>query len=671
MKYLTFCKEAFATYPVAILAPKLNQQGMTQEYLDISNLAPEHVIAYQLFINGKKTNATERKEFLDDLLPILDDLETQYLLVTDGEYFKTLTGTNKADAYLGYVLPNKYPASMAGQFNVIFIPNFRQVFYNPAPTRAKIKQAMDALYDHAKEQYTEPGHEILHHAVYPESVTDIALWLQKLIDMDRDLTCDIEGFSLKHYDAGVGTISFAWTKHEGIAFPVDLGPNGKAVRDLLKTFFIKFERKLMYHNISYDVTVLIYQLFMEDIIDTEGLLYGLEVMLKNWDDTKLITYLATNSCAGNKLGLKENSQEFTGNYAVEEIKDIRKIPLSELLEYNLIDSCATWFVYEKYWDTLVQDDQLEIYTELFKPAIVDIIQMQLTGMPLNMDTVRQTKVLLEVDRDDALARIHQHKLVQEFTYLLNEEWVEHRNSTLKKKQIKLGDEPQTFNPNSTPQMQRLIYEIAGLPIIERTKTKQPATGAEVLEKLKAYTEDQSIKDMIDAFLDYAAVDKIYGTFIPAMESAIQASDGAYYLFGSFNLGGTVSGRLSSSNPNLQTIPATGSKYAKLIKQCFQAPKGWVMIGLDFDSLEDRISALTTKDTNKLKVYLDGFDGHCLRAHAYFSERMPDIRTALPEERCFKIQANGEEFFLKAGDTVKLPSGISMKVEDYYETYRRV
>lgn len=57
---------------------------------------------------------------------------------------------------------------------------------------------------------------------------------------------------------------------------------------------------------------------------------------------------------------------------------------------------------------------------------------------------------------------------------------------------------------------------------------------------------------------------------------------------------------------------------------FKAPPGWLFIGLDYASLEDRISALTTKDPNKLKVYTDGYDGHCLRAHAYFGEDMPDI-----------------------------------------------
>lgn len=632
MRYQTFTDSQPSTFPICFLAPKLEKDGMVREYFGESGLKPEEVVAYQLHITGKKTSVADQKEFLDELLPALTTIGTEYLMVTDGDYFKTLTGVKKAQAYAGYVLPNKYPESLQGRFNVIFIPNYRQVFYNPEPTRLKIQDAFKALWDHRIGQYQEPGHAILKHAAYPTSTVDIAAWLAKLLDMQCDLTCDIEAFSLKHYSAGIGTISFAWNQHEGIAFPVDLGSSPETVREMLRTFFHEMKHKLIFHNISYDAYVLIYQLFMSDLLDTEGLLDGMDVMLKNWEDTKLITYLATNSCAGNSLGLKDQSQEFTGNYAVEEIKDIRSIPMAELLEYNLIDACATWYVYHKHYDTMVADEQLHIYETLFKPAILDIIQMQLTGMPLDMDKVKETKLLLEVDRDDSLKRIHGHAPVREFVHKLNEEaeteryqgWLDRKAAGTKVRPYTSGNFDKDFNPNSPDQVQRLLYEELGLPVIERTKSKQPATGAEILEKLKAFTEEPAIKAFLDAVLDFKAVDKIYGTFIPAMEEAIKASDGAYYLFGNFNLGGTVSGRLSSSGPNLQTIPATGSKYAKLIKDCFRAPKGYLMIGLDFASLEDRISALTTKDPNKLKVYTDGYDGHSMRAFSYFREQMPDI-----------------------------------------------
>jgi DNA polymerase-1 len=101
-------------------------------------------------------------------------------------------------------------------------------------------------------------------------------------------------------------------------------------------------------------------------------------------------------------------------------------------------------------------------------------------------------------------------------------------------------------------------------------------------------------------------------------------DGWYYFFGNFNLGGTVSVRLSSSGPNMQNLPAGSKPWGKEVKKCFKAPPGWLFVGIDFASLEDRISALLTKDPNKLKIYTDGFDGHSYRAYSYFGDQMTGI-----------------------------------------------
>lgn len=97
---------------------------------------------------------------------------------------------------------------------------------------------------------------------------------------------------------------------------------------------------------------------------------------------------------------------------------------------------------------------------------------------------------------------------------------------------------------------------------------------------------------------------------------------------------------------MQNIPS-GSTHAKAIKQCFRPPKGWLFTGADFASLEDRINALLTKDANKLKVYTDGYDGHSLRAHSYWSHLMPKISQATSDEQCYKV---GDVSF-KATDTV--------------------
>ncbi len=622
MRYLTFTQpERDTGYPIALLVPVLRKDEIQKAYLEPHGINPDEVVAIELSYSQlkKKTPKAELVQYIEEMLvPAFETAGVEYVVVADAEYFKALTGVTKVDVNLGYVLNSEY-----GSWKVIYVPNFRQIFYDPDRTLAKIKQGFDALKSYRGGHYDLPGVDIIHFEAYPTTPAEIKVWLDKLILENRPLSADIEAFSLKHDTAGIGTITLCWSKHEGIAFPVDLGPEPSVVRDLLIDFFIRFRERIMWHNISYDVYVLIYQLFMRNLIDTDGLLEGMQILLNNWDDTKLIAYLATNSCAGNKLGLKDQAQEFAGNYANEDIKDIRKIPLAELLRYNLIDGLSTWYVYEKHWPTLIADQQLPTYVDVFKPAILDIIQMQLTGMPLNMERVKEVKALLEKDQNKALKTIHGSPLIGRFEYQLEERHVHKRNAALKKKQIAIGDEPQEFNPNSAPQLQSLLYEMLALPIIAKTDTGLPATDGDTLKALLNHTTDPLVIDFLKAMMDYNAVNKILTSFIPAMEAAPQGPDGWHYLFGNFNLGGTISGRLSSSNPNLQNLPAN-SKYAKLIKSCFQAPPGWVFAGLDFASLEDRISALTTKDPNKIKVYTDGYDGHSLRAYSYFSDQMPDI-----------------------------------------------
>ena len=636
MRYIT--SQDTGKYPIAILGHQIRREEMIKTYLLPYDLSMEDFIFLELHSapDKKKTPAREIKEFIQqELQQVLDDAETQYIICTDSDYFKILTKEAKAEANLGYVCD-----SVWGKQKVIYTPSYRQVFYDPPVVKAKIAQGMDALLNHIRGQYAEPGQGIIEFEAYPDTPEKIKAWLDQLLEMNKPLAIDIESFGLKHYNAGIGTITFCWSKTQGIAFNVDYEPikgateapygrinRNDVVRNLLREFFIKYTQRQMYHNISYDVYILIYQLFMDNLIDTEGLLFGMEIMLRNWDCTKLITYLATNSCAGNHLSLKDQAQEYAGNYAQDDIKDIRLIPNEQLLRYNLIDGLCTWYTYEKHWDTLIADDQLDVYNNIFKPACEDIIQMQLTGMPMNMETVNQVAEEMETDRNQALKTIRESKLMKNFTLMLRQEWVDDKNAKLKKKQVTLADCDIEFNPNSGPQLQKLLFDYIGLPVLGLTKSKQPATDGDTIKALRTHTQSEDVKELLNALIDYKLVDKIITSFIPAFRNAQPGPDGWHYLFGNLNLGGTVSGRLSASEPNLQTIPS-GSKYAKKIKKCFEAPPGWVFCGLDFASLEDRISALTTKDPQKLKVYTDGYDGHSLRAFAYFGEQMPDIENTV-------------------------------------------
>ena len=571
----------------------------------------------------KKTPVTDIKTCLQEqVYPKITTYIPNYVLVADSEYFKVMAKVTKPDAYIGYFFGDT--------FKFLYVPSYKQIFYHPEETKEKITRALDSIKASEQGKYCSPGSNIIKDEYYPSTTKDIAVLLKSLANRPI-LTCDIETYSLKHVDAGLGSICFCWDKHSGCAFKIDKSSDSKnqEVRDLLKEFFINYKGTLIFHNIAFDVTVLIYQLFMKDVLDQEGLLNGLDIMLKNWEDTKLMTYLCTNSCSGNNLGLKYQAQAYAGNWAQDEISNIDKIPEEDLLRYNLIDGLSTWFVYEKYKDTLVVEKQDKLYREIFKPTTKDIIQMQLTGIPLNYDKVLEAEQKLNDDKNQALSVITANKYVIQFKEVLNQEAIDKYNST-HKKQITLADVDESFNPNSGIQIKKLLYDLIKLPVINLTESKQPATDGDTLKALLNHTTDKDVLDLLQALIDYSAVEKILSAFIPTFKKATPASDGRRYIYGNFNLGGTVSGRLSSSKPNLQQIPATGSKYAKLIKSCFQAPKGWLWVGLDYASLEDHISALVTKDPNKLKVYTDEYDGHCLRAYSYWKNLMPDITAQLDE-----------------------------------------
>lgn len=622
-------------YDICYLVKAFMKKDFLDCYVHPYGLDQDSIIALSIYQSRtkKKTPSAEIKQYIiDELAPELEAMGVKYLAVTDADYFKILAKVPKAEPNLGYLFPSEF-----GSFKVFYMPNYRTLFYNPEATRAKIEQATKAMLDDMRGNYKSPGLDIIHYSAYPKTIDEIKYWLDTLYRLGTPLTCDIEGFSLKHYECGIATISFAWDQHNGIAFPVDYiaNPDGtfkeridnKEVKSLLKTFFIHFAEieSLIFHNAAFDVNVLIYELFMDDLLDQEGLLEGISVFGKNIECSKLISYLATNTCAGNELSLKVQAQEYAGNYAQddEDIKDVRRIPLPELLQYNLIDTLSTHYVINKNYPKVIKDNQLDFYQNIFRPGLIDVIQMQLTGIPINMLTVLETEAELMTDYNDALNRIKTNPVIQEFEYLLKEEWVIFKNNELKKKRVTIADATKiVFNPASPKQLAKLLFEFIGLPVISRTKTKAPSTDADTIKALKDHCENNTTYkagtlDFLEALSDYAEVDKLITTYIPLLKAA-QYCNGWHYIFGNFNLGGTKSGRLSSSNPNLQNLPASGN-YGKKIKNCFQAPPGWVMTGLDFASLEDRISALTTKDPNKLDVYIQGYDGHSLRTFNYYKE----------------------------------------------------
>lgn len=647
------------------------------EPLEKLGLDRKKVVVIGIPVRGKKLGAAEGKNALKMLKPGLDRLNIKRLLVANSELFKYLMSVQKVTDQYGQINKGKFEGYE--DIECCISVDYNALFYNES-LKFKLDNSLSIFAQQDKGNISNIKN-IIHSAEYPYSVPDIAKWLLKLHSYEH-LVCDIEAFSLQHKETDPATIGFAWDEHNGIAFDIyHKNPKNvsrkKAILRILKVFFETYQGKLTFHGSTYDLKIIINSLWPDDVIK------GLEIF-DDIEDSMLITYLATNSTHETPLGLKENSFEFTGNYA-EDVKDISLIKSKALLVYNVKDCLATHYVLNKYIPTVIKDKQVQIYEEIFKPSIKPVLYMMLNGLPISLPRVAEVKVILENDTAKNLSIILKNTHVVKA--LLETKRIKAAKDNLKlKKKVRTVDDFPTlqFNPNSDNQLRTLFQDVLDFPVINYTKGKKASTDAKTIEAYVARTKDVKVKALLKCIQDYISAQTILSTFISAFERFSWTDpEGNSWLFGNLKLGGTQSGRLSSNTPNLQNLPSS-SKYGKLVKSCFIAPPGWLWAGADFASLEERIGTIKTKDPNRIKIYVDGYDGHCVRAHKYFGNRMPDIidtvdsinsiETKYPKERqdskapTFALQYGGTYKTLNVNSGIPIPLSIQIE-SNYHDLYK--
>lgn len=184
-------------------------------------------------------------------------------------------------------------------------------------------------------------------------------------------------------------------------------------------------------------------------------------------------------------------------------------------------------------------------------------------------------------------------------------------------EIKFETTMESFNPASAPQKQEFFKFLDVEPIEFSKDTGLPSWGRKVIEQLVAVEQDEELKALYYAFIDYSFAAIIKQNFIESFYT--YTVDGR--LYGNYRLLGAKSGRYTSNNPNMLNSPSTGSIYAKPIKRCFIAPKGYLVWGIDFAALEDRVIASLSEDYNKCALFLQNLDGHSMGAVAYFPDEI--------------------------------------------------
>lgn len=538
---------------------------------------------------AKKVVRAELEEFFQ--LPSSQDLE---LIVTNNSaYFKELAGVTKTEAYIGSIRESnqKY-----GRFKVVYVPAIGSVLYSPNKYNVLLEVGIETIQKALQDKDTDVS-KFLEGKKYfrPTTYKGIKKALERLARVTTPLAIDVEAFSLKHPTAGLGTIGFALDENTSIAIPVDHTDsvtgnrrhNGK-IRALLKEFFIKTKnQKHIYHNISYDAKVIIYSLFMDSIDDRKGLLEGMEYVLHNWEDTQIISYLCFNSTDRPDLSLKFQALSFAGNWAElvgDDIKDISKVDNEKLCYYNAIDCNATWYVYNKNYPLMVEENQEHLYHNLFKPTQEVLIKAMMTGICIDMDRVLVVEKELTEVLETMTNKMNNFDGVAEFNEMLRKEQLHKDN--LKRKTPKGMEtiKDWLFNPGSDNHIRTFMYDILKIPPEHFTDTGKPATNDKAITTaLASPSVSDKAKEFLTYLSEYNKVAILTSTFIPAFKGAFLARDGEYYVYGNYNITGTVSMRLSSNDPNLQNIPAHG-EYGAMIKSCVKAPEGYALIGLDADSL---------------------------------------------------------------------------------------
>lgn len=317
--------------------------------------------------------------------------------------------------------------------------------------------------------------------------------------------------------------------------------------------------KTVFQNGKFDV------LFLEEA-------YGVKIPIH--EDVML---LATAYDLAAEHGLKDMAKRYLG---VPDWDIPKKQKLSgdkdTVVPYLKLDVTYTWKLLQ-YLYSVVTEQQLKIYNKLLKPAYLTYRDIERNGAYIDVKKLREVRA--EYDRRE--------------------------KEQLKKLKVK-----HDINWNSSPQIQKALFEDEGLPVIERSeKTGKPSAGASVLKKLAAdgYETPQLI-------LDYKATNTLNKMFLNRWEDDL-GSDGRIHP--SFGLTNVRTGRTSCQNPNLQQVPREHA-----VRSLFNAPPGKLFFEADYSQLELRIAAEYAQDQTMLKIYKTGGDIHTSTAKLMTGGREP-------------------------------------------------
>jgi len=269
-----------------------------------------------------------------------------------------------------------------------------------------------------------------------------------------------------------------------------------------------------------------------------------------------------------------------------------------------------------------------------------------------------SKLLLEIEQplEPVLAAMEQRGIRIDTAYLaqLSAQLGESLRSLEQEAHAKAG---QTFNLDSPKQLSTLLFETLGLSAKKSRKTKTGySTDQATLEKL------QGDHPVIECILNYRRLAKLKSTYVDALPALVDPQTGRVHT--DFNQTVTATGRLSSSNPNLQNIPIR-SDFSRQIRQAFLPEPGWLLVSADYSQIELRILAHLSGEPVLVEAYQQGDDVHAVTARLLF-----DKETVTPDERRLGKTINFGVIYGMGAQRFAREAGVSAKEgKEFIERYR--
>lgn len=431
---------------------------------------------------------------------------------------------------------------------------------------------------------------------------------------------DLETTSTNTLQAEVVGISFSTEIKSAYYVPIkhiNLEP--------LKPLFVSDQLKIG-HNLKYDIEVL-----KHNGIEVNGPFF----------DTMVAAYLL--DPISGKYSLKHLAKQFLGREMIKlmeligkdaEYENFSEVPIDLAKDYACSDAEATFGLFEIFKLALKGQKMEKLFYEIEMPLVEVLVEMESNGVAIDK------KMLDEMSKE-----------------------IEKELKDLERHIFAIAGE--TFNINSPKQMAYILFEKLMLPVIKRTKTG-PSTDVEVLEELASQKFE-----IAEKLMDYRQLSKLKNTYIDVLPTLIEPDTGRIHT--SFNQTITATGRLSSSNPNLQNIPVKGEWGKRLRCAFIPDQKGWRILAADYSQIELRILAHLSGDQQLIKAFKEGKDIHRLTAAEVYGipeENVTDEMRSAAKSVNFGIIYGISDFGLAKQLGIKKTEAAKF-IERYFEKHKGV